>query len=154
MTSQIRCENCGAPMKPYEADVRKYWCEFCQAVRQVGIDSEQLAVGLALDLSNIEAFITGLAASMLKAMPGKTRILHEGTRIVLVELNLDPHLYSTKREPAGHFTASYKKLVRGIALKTKVMQLPQWVEALTQALADHANENAHVAQMLVALKGS
>ena len=153
MTGQIRCENCGAPMKPH-ADGRKYWCDFCQAERQVAIDSEQLAIGLELDLSNIEAFITGLAASMLKAMPGNTRILHEGTRIVVVEINLDPHLYVTRREPAGHFTAQYKKLVRGVALKTKVMQLPQWVEALTQSLADHANQNAHVAQMLVALKGS
>ena len=153
MTGSIRCENCGASMKPH-ADGRRYWCDFCQAERQVGIDSEQLAVGLALDLSNIEAFIVGLAASMLKALPGRTRVIHEGQRIVLVELNLDPHLYVTRREPAGHFTASYKKLVRGVALKTKVMQLPQWVEGLTKSLADHANENAQVAQMLVALKGS
>ena len=153
MIHQISCENCGAPMRPH-ADGRRYTCDHCASERQVAIDSEQLAVGLAMDLSNIEAFIGGLAASMLKAMPGRTRVLHEGTRIVLVELNLDPHLYVTRREPAGHFTAQYKKLVRGVALKTKILPLPQWVEELTKALANHANENAHVAQMLTVLRGS
>jgi hypothetical protein len=152
MTKQIRCEECGAPMRPH-ADGRRYVCEHCSAERQVAIDTEQLAEGLRLDLSNVEAFVAGLAASMLKALPDRTRILHEGARIVLLELNLDPHMYVTKREPQGHFTASYKKLVRGVALKTKVLPLDQWVQQLTVAIADHANDNAHLAQVLAQLRG-
>ena len=150
---QIRCEVCGAAMKPH-ADGRRYFCEHCQAERQVGIDSEQLAEGLKLDLANVDAFVVGLAASMLRALPDRTRVLHEGTRIVLLELNLDPHMYVTKRESAGHFVAQYKKLVRGVALKTKVLPLDQWVKQLTDAIAAHANQSAELAIVLAQLRGS
>lgn len=153
MSTQIRCEECGAPMRPH-ADGRRYVCEHCAAERQVAIDTDQLAAGLRLDLSNVEAFVTGLAASMLRALPDRTRVLHEGAQIILLELNLDPHMYVTRREPQGHFTAQYKKLVRGVALKTKVLALDEWVRQLTGAIAEHANSNAHLATVLAQLRGS
>ncbi len=151
MTKQIRCEECGAPLRPH-ADGRRYVCEHCAAERQVAIDSEQLSEGLRLDLSNVEAFVVGLATSMLRALPDRTRVLHEGPQIILLELNLDPHMYVTKREPQGHFTAQYKKLVRGVALKTKVLPLDEWVRQLTGAIAEHANANAHLATVLAQLR--
>jgi len=153
MTKQIRCEECGAPMRPH-ADGRRYVCEHCAAERQVAIDTDQLAEGLRLDLSNVDAFVTGLATSMLRALPDRTRVLHEGTQIILLEMNLDPHMYVTKREPQGHFTAQYKKLVRGVALKTKVLALDEWVRQLTGAIAEHANANAQLATVLAQLRGS
>jgi hypothetical protein len=52
-----------------------------------------------------------------------------------------------KRETHGIVT-QYKKLVRGIALKTTHHPLDRWVQLLTEALASHANENARVAQVL------
>lgn len=151
MTKQIRCEECGAPMAPH-TDGRRYVCPHCSAEKQVAIDSEQLAAGLRLDLSDVEAFFAGLAKSLLHAFPDRTRVLHEGTRIILVEVNLDPHLYLSKREQGG-FVGHYKKLVRGVALKTKTLPLDQWVEQLTKAIADHANQNARVAQVLAQLRG-
>jgi hypothetical protein len=153
MSQQIRCEICGAPMKPH-ADGRRYTCEHCDSERQVAIDSEQLAQGLKLDLSNVEAFLRDLAASLLKAFPGKTRVLHEGSQLVVLEINLDPHMYIAKRDMGGNYTAQYKKLVRGVALKTKILSVDVWVQQLTQSIADHANQNAHVAQVLAQLKGS
>ncbi len=152
MTTQIRCDECGATMKPHP-DGRRYTCEHCSAEKQVAIDSEQLAAGLRLDLSNVEAFIAGLARSLLEALPDRTRVLHEGTQIILVEINLDPHLYVSKRELRGGFVAQYKKLVRGVALRTKTLPLDQWVQRLTEAMAEHANTNARVASVLAQLRG-
>lgn len=149
---QIHCEQCGAPMKPH-ADGRRYFCEHCAAERQVAIDTDQLAAGLRLDLGNVELFVHELAASMVRALPDRTRVVRDGARIVLLEINLDPHLYATRREAAGHFTAQYKKLVRGVALKTKVLPLPSWVEQLTAAIAEHANQNAELALVLAQLRG-
>lgn len=153
MTKQIRCEQCGAPMRPHP-DGRRYVCEHCAAERQVAIDSEQIAEGLRLDLSNVEAFLRELSRSLLNAFPAQTRVLHDGAYLVLLELNLDPHMYVARREAAGSYTAQYKKLVRGVALKTKVLTVDVWVQQLTQSIADHANQNAHVAQVLAQLKGS
>ena len=153
MTKQIRCEECGAPMNP-AADGRRYACSHCGAERQVGIDSEQIAEGLRLDLTNVEAFLRDLSRSLLTAFPAQTRVLHEGSQLILLELNLDPHMYVAKREMSGGYTAQYKKLVRGVALKTKVLTVDVWVQQLTQSIADHANQNAHVAQVLAQLRGS
>ena len=153
MTKQIRCEECGAPMQPH-ADGRRYACGHCGAEKQVAIDTEQLAEGMRLDLSNVEAFVAGLASSLLHAFPGNTRVLHEGSQLILLELNLDPHMYVAKRELAGHYTAQYKKLVRGVALKTKVLPVDEWVKQLTQSIADHANQTAQVAQVLAQLRGT
>jgi hypothetical protein len=150
---QIRCDECGAPMQP-ASDGRRYACGHCGAERQVGIDSEQLAEGLRLDLANVEAFLRDLSRSLLTAFPGKTRVLHEGSSLILLELNLDPHMYVAKREPGGDYTAQYKKLVRGVALKTKVLTVDVWVQQLTQSIADHANQTAQVAQVLAQLRGT
>ena len=153
MTKQIRCDECGAPMAPH-VDGRRYACAHCGAEKQVAIDTEQLAEGMRLDLSNVESFIVGLARSLIDAFPNKTRVLHEGSQLILLELNLDPHMYVAKREPAGHYSAQYKKLVRGVALKTKVLAVDEWVKQLTQSIADHANQTAQVAQVLAQLRGT
>ena len=153
MTKVVECDTCGAPMLP-TSDGRVFRCDYCASEKQVAIDERQLAAGLRLDLTNVEAFVLGLATSLQQALPQQTRVLHEGTQLVLLELTLDPHLFLTKREARGGFTAQYKKLVRGVALKTKTLPLDQWVAELTKSMADHANQNAHVARVLAQLRGA
>jgi hypothetical protein len=150
MSQMIRCNHCGAPMTPH-ADGRIYACAHCGSQEQVAIDSAQIAAGMKLDLADVEGFVFGLARSLQIALPDRTRVLHEGQRIVLLEL--DPHLFVTRREPQGGFTAQYKKLVRGVALKTKTLALDAWVQQLTKQMAEHANQNAKLAQVLAQLKG-
>ncbi|HEX3343769.1 MAG TPA: hypothetical protein VHS09_04310, partial [Polyangiaceae bacterium] len=58
--------------------------------------------------------------------------------------------FTLKRE-GGHVVAQYKKLVRGIALKTKEMPLDQWVEKLSESLARHANVNAQAGALAAQL---
>jgi hypothetical protein len=152
MTRVVQCDSCGATMKP-SADPRVFGCDFCKSVKQVAIDEDQLALGLHLDLSNVNRFMHDLSVALRHAFPEKTRVHHEEQELVLIELNLDPHMYIAKRERTGDFSAVYKKLVRGVALKTKTLTLDVWVKDLTKSMADHANQNARVALVLARLKG-
>ncbi len=149
---QVRCENCGATMTP-NSDGRVHVCAYCGAEVQVAIDGAQIAAGLALDLGDVDAFLERLAGAMTTALGERARIKRHGAEIVVVELNLDPHMFVAKREQSGDVRAQYKKLVRGVALKTRTHPLDEWVELLMEALAAHANENARVAQALAGFSG-
>jgi hypothetical protein len=149
MSSQ-KCPNCGAMMTPL-SDGRTLTCPYCAAKLQVAIGTDQLAAGMKLDISNAEEFLHQLATQLHTHLGQRTKVKLEGSRIIHFEINLDPHLFIAKRE-AGGVVGQYKKLVRGIALKTQHHPLDAWVDLLTQALAAHANENARVAQVLAQLK--
>jgi len=151
MSEQVRCTSCGASMTPRE-DGRVHACPYCGAEVQVAIDSKQIALGLKLDMKNVDAFLTRLAGALQTALGDRTRLQLDGTQIIVFEVNLDPHLFVAKRSSRG-LVAQYKKLVRGVALKTATHPLDQWVEMLTEALALHANENARLAQALTQLRG-
>jgi hypothetical protein len=152
MSEQIRCTSCGAGMKP-RTDGRVHACEYCGAEVQAAIDADQLAVGLKLDLNDVEAFVTGLANALHGSVGGRTKLSLDGARVVSFELDLSPDLFLVKREAHG-IVAQHKKMSRGIALKTASPPLDQWVKLLTKALAAHANENARVAQVLASLRAS
>jgi hypothetical protein len=47
--------------------------------------------------------------------------------------------------------SQHKKVVRGVALKSKDVPLQQWVELLAQALSRHANVNAQAGQLAAQL---
>jgi hypothetical protein len=152
MTKVVQCDSCGAVMRP-TADGRVFYCDYCRSHKQVAIDEEQLAQGLALDMTNVHQFLHDLSAALHHAFPDKTRVSRVGHVIELIELNLDPHLFIAKREHTGEYSAHYKKLVRGVALKTKVLTLDVWVKDLTKSMAEHANNNARVASVLARLRG-
>jgi len=140
-----------APMQP-GADARLYSCGYCGTKAQVGIGADQIAAGMALDMSNIEAFLGHLAHSLQQAVPQQVRVEGSGTHVASIEVNLDPDAFTLKRE-GGHVVSQYKKLVRGIALKTKDMPLDQWVEKLRESLARHANVNAQAGALAAQLGG-
>ena len=150
MTTQLKCPNCGAMMTPL-TDGRTLSCPFCNSKVQVAIGSDQLALGLKLDLNDAEEFLHQLANALHTHLGPRTKVKMEGDRVVHFEINLDPHLFIAKRESGG-VVGQYKKLVRGIALKTQHHPLDKWVELLIASLAAYANENARVAQVLSQLK--
>ena len=78
------------------------------------------------------------------------RVEGSGAHVVAIEVNLDPDAFTLRRE-GGHVVSQYKKLVRGIALKTKDLPLQQWVEMLSQSLARHANVNAQAGALAAQL---
>jgi hypothetical protein len=132
------------------ADGRLYSCGFCGTKAQVGIGADQIAAGMALDMSNIEKFLGDLAHSLQQAVPQQVKVVGSGTHVASIDVNLDPDAFSLHHE-GGHVVAQYKKLVRGIALKTKDLPLDQWVEKLRESLARHANVNAQAGALAAQL---
>jgi hypothetical protein len=147
----VECHNCGAPMQP-RPDGRTHACQYCRTVVQVAIDEQQIAAGLKVDLSNIDAFLARLASSLHDALGERVRVQHSGGRIAHLEVNLDPDVFIARHEPHG-VVCQYRKLVRGVALKTATHPVDHWVEMLMKALAGHSNENARVAQALTRIRG-
>jgi hypothetical protein len=146
MGSPVQCANCGAMMNP-EWDGRVYKCPYCKTMQQVAIGADQIAAGMQIDFANIDAFLMKLATTLHQGFRERTAIQASGTYVHAIEVNLDPHVFTVHREGARAI-ASQKKVVRGIALKTKQLAIDVWFDQLTRALAEHANENARAAWVL------
>ena len=138
-------------MKP-AGDGRTYACEYCRTQVVVAVEGHQIAAGMRLDLSNIDSFLGQLANTLHAGYAECTRIQATGPVVHSIDVMIEPDGFAIRREGAG-VVAQYKKIVRGIALKTKVMPLEQWVEALTKALARQAGSNARAAWVLAQLTG-
>ena len=133
------------------ADGRTYMCEYCDAKMLVAVDAQQIAQGMALDLSNVDTFLVQLADA-LAHIPEHTKVHRQGVAVHAIEITFPSDVFLAKRDAQG-ITAQQKKLVRGIALKTTTHALDVWFEQLTRALAKLANENARAGQALTKLRG-
>jgi hypothetical protein len=131
-------------------DGRVYSCPFCRTQTQVAISGDQIAAGMALDLANIDAFLSKLAATLWQGYAEHTRIQAQGQWVQSIEVNLDPDVFMIHREGQSA-VAQHKKVVRGVALRTKTLALDVWVDLMTEALARHANTNARAAWVLAQL---
>jgi hypothetical protein len=143
------CHHCGAPMQP-GPDGRLHVCPYCGTRAQIAIGADQVAAGMALDLSNVEGFLGQLAHALMQAVPNQVRVESNGGHVHGIELMLEPDGFLLRRE-GQRVVCQYKKLVRGVALKTKDVPLPQWVEMLSAALARHANVNAQAGALAAQL---
>ena len=132
---------------------RVYACPFCGTQVQVAIGADQIAAGMALDLANMELFLAQLANTLSAGFSEHTRIEANGRTVLSVEIELSPDVFIAKRN-GRKVLAQHKRVVRGIALKTATLPLDQWVQMLTQSLANHANQNARAAWVLAQLGGS
>ena len=141
MAASVPCSNCGAPATPL-GDGRTYQCSYCHAKVVVGVSGEQVAEGMRLDLGNIDSFMAQLAKTLHQGYAECTRITAQGHWVTAI-----------RREGSG-VVAQYKKMVRGVALKTTTMPLDQWVKKLTEALAKQAASNAKAAWVLAQLTGN
>ena len=140
----VNCHHCGAPMQP-GADGRVYACGYCGTRAQVAVGADQIAAGMALDMSNIDVFLGQLAHALQQAVPQNVRVEASGGHVHALDVTLDPDEFVLRRE-GTHVSSQYKKLVRGIALKTRDLPLQEWVHMLAQSLARHANVNAQTAE--------
>jgi hypothetical protein len=151
MPEPVACTNCGAMMVP-QWDGRVHACPYCRTQIQVAISGDQLAAGMALDIANVDAFLARLAQTLWQGFSEHTRIEANGTHVMAIEVNLEPDVFMVRRE-GNHAQAHHKKVVRGVALRTRAVALDLWVEMLTDALAAHANTNARAAWVLGQLGG-
>jgi hypothetical protein len=148
---QVPCDRCGAVMSP-EPDGRTYACRYCGSRIQVAIDGQQIARGMAVDLSNLEDFVAKLASALAQGFAEHSQIRAQGQLVHGIDLKLEPDHFALERD-GSEFVAKHKKVVRGIALKTATLPLDQWFAKLTEALARHANQNSRAAWVLSQLGG-
>jgi len=132
---------------------RVYACPYCGTQIQVAIGADQIAAGMALDLADMEQFLAQLANTLSAGFSEHTSIEAKGRVVHSIEIDLEPDVFIAKRD-GRRVLAQHKRVVRGIALKTATLALDQWVQMLTQALAQHANQNARAAWVLSQLGGS
>ncbi|HEX7601797.1 MAG TPA: hypothetical protein VF316_09335, partial [Polyangiaceae bacterium] len=112
----VACKNCGAMMTP-QADGRTYACNFCRTQVQVAVEGHQIAEGMRLDLSNVDAFLSQLAHTLHTGFAECARIQGDARMVYSIEVTLDPDVFLVGRE-GPRVVARHKKMVRGIALRT------------------------------------
>ena len=132
------------------ADGRVYKCGYCGTQAQVAVGADQVAAGMSLDLSNVDALLAQLARMLQQVVPQEVRVSSNGAHVHAIELMLEPDGFLLRRE-GQHVVSQHKKVVRGVALKSKDVPLQQWVEPLAQALSRHANVNAQAGQLAAQL---
>ena len=136
-----------------QGDGRTYVCDYCKTQVVVAVEGHQIAAGMHLDLSNIEAFLGQLANTLHAGYGECTQITAQGTYVHAIEVTVEPDGFLVRREGAG-VVAQHKKMVRGISLKSTILPLDQWVDLLTKALARQAGSNARAAWVLARLTGN
>jgi hypothetical protein len=142
----VKCGNCGATIAA-SADGREVSCAYCGATSATGVDPAALAAGLRKDFASVEALFEHLAGRLQRDFPRLTRLETVGGgffttgKTVGFELTLDDVILGMKHEGRG-IVATRRKIVRGITLKNEKLAIDAWVDALAQALSEHANESA------------
>ena len=108
---------------------------------------------MAMDFANVDAFLARLAWTLTQGFSEHARIEQSGSWITSVEVWLEPDQFIVRRE-GRQAVAEHKKIVRGVALRTKRLQLDDWHHLLCEALARHANDNARAAWVLKQIGGA
>lgn len=135
-----------------EADGRTFACAYCGSRMQVAVGADQIALGMAVDLSNLEDFVAKVANALSQGFAEHTQIRARGRIVDAIDLSLEPDHFALERQGQS-FIARHKKVVRGIALRTATLPLDVWFQKLTEALAAHANQNSRAAWVLSQLGG-
>ena len=146
MIKQVPCDRCGAVMNP-EADGRTFACAYCGSRIQVAIGADQIALGMGVDLTNLEDFVAKLANALSQGFAEHAQIRASGNVVHGIALALEPDHFALERQ-GQQFVAQHKKVVRGIALRTATLPLDVWFQKLTESLAHHANQNSRAAWVL------
>lgn len=135
-----------------QADGRTYLCEYCKHTLQVAVQAHQIAAGMRVDMRDQHTFLAQLAQVLTTGFAECTKVTASGPEVHAIEIDLDPEIFMAKRAGLG-ILAQRRRMSRGIALKTDTLPLDRWYQALTDALARHANASAQAAAVLAQLTG-
>ena len=117
-------------------------------------DLDLLAATLRADLSDVAAFVEGLAAKLEDMLPGLVRIdrNRQGFRGPKLVTKIALACSETERlelQRAGRDVKTLKaRMSGGIVLKTEALDIDSWLAALTQAIAAAADRNERTRQAL------
>jgi hypothetical protein len=111
-------------------------------------DFDRLAAALQADSRDLSTFLEVVASKFEAALPGRTRVersggglLRRNRQVSRVSLELGDLHFELARS-GGAVAAKCTKVVRGIALKTELLNLDAWLLELARALSTQASASA------------
>ncbi len=110
--------------------------------------TELFAASLRADNTDIKAFLEALAVKLEGALPNSTTVTRQSGLfsrehpVKEVAVSLGDYQYRIGRERQGPLVTVRAKIVRGIVLKTEQLLVDEWIEDLSEALAQVAGQSA------------
>jgi len=109
-------------------------------------DLEMVAAALRADMTDIAAFLEGLASWLEQALPGLVEVRRSksgfrGPRLVSeIEVHAGDLRLALSRSGAA-LTAVRRRVSGGIVIKTESLDLDAWLRCLAQAVAEQAKQS-------------
>ncbi|MGH7641857.1 MAG: hypothetical protein ACRENX_02385 [Candidatus Dormibacteria bacterium] len=111
-------------------------------------DFDRLAAALRADSGDLSTFLEVVAEKFEVALPGRTKVERDGggmlrrhRQVKRVSLELGDLRFELARS-GGAVAAQCTKVVRGIALKTEILNLDSWLLELARALSAQAGASS------------
>ena len=122
-----------------------------------GLGFDVLAASLRADARDLDVFLEVVALKFSGALPQAVLVEHEGgllskKRVKRVALQLGEHRYELARGRQG-VEARRAHVVRGMTLKTEIVDVEQWIDELVQRLQAHAQGSEQARLALTRLLG-
>jgi hypothetical protein len=125
-----------------------------------GLSLEMIAAALRADSADISVYARVLTESLGEALPADCVTIDRGRRTMAdrrngrpgqvekITVRLGDRVLTLGVQAGRPPAAEICREVRGIVLSRQPATLQQWVDELAQALAAHAQQNAHAAEVL------
>jgi hypothetical protein len=110
--------------------------------------TELFAASLRADKDDLRTFLDALAIKLEGSLPDYTRVTRQGSffsrerSVKEIAVSLGEYRYRIGREKQGLLEAAREHMVRGIVLKTEQTTVDQWIDELSEALAQLASHSA------------
>jgi len=110
--------------------------------------TELFAASLRADKTDLKTFLDALAFKLEGSLLDYTRVTRQGSifsrerPVKEVVVSLGEYQYRIGREKQGSLVAVRAHVVRGIVLKTEQIPVDQWIDELSEALAQLASRSA------------
>ncbi len=118
------------------------------------LDMDMLAAALRADQSDVAAFVEALADKLERALPGAVRVVRSrrGLRgpkwVREISLDAGGTRLTLRRNEADAVQCALARTSGGIVLKSEEVDVAQWVEALSRALAAESQRSERARQAL------
>ena len=110
--------------------------------------TELFAASLRADKTDLKTFLDALAIKLEGSLPDYTRVTRQGSffsrerPVKEIVVSLGEYQYRIGREKQGLLVAVRAHMVRGIVIKTEQTTVDQWIDELSEALAQLASHSA------------
>lgn len=101
-------------------------------------DFDMSAAWLRRAQGDLKAFMSGLAARLDGALPGRVTVdrqrngwFSSESHVTRITISLDRGLF-TLADDRGHLVAKRAKIVRGVTINTETMPVPAWLTVLNE----------------------